>query len=357
MTWRVLTGDCREVLRTLPAESVQCCVTSPPYWGLRDYGTPPLDWGDWTGSLGLEPTPEQYVLHLVETMRAVRRVLRRNGTLWVNIGDCYIGDGGSGRQGKRGQRANRSHTQSELGIRIASKQRIMRPGSSATLKSKDLVGIPWRVVFAFQADGWWLRSDIIWSKTNPMPESVTDRPTKSHEYLFLLSKSETYFYDAKAIAEPSTSKAPSGNGFAGRQGGSKRVGFQTGGLGTKERWDDVGGTRNRRTVWTFPTRPFKGAHFATFPVDLVEPCILAGSRAGDVVLDPFAGAGTVGLVAVHHGRDFFGIDLSAEYVVMAEQRIALAAGAPRAKRLGEIKRGVDVDAGQVSLFGKESNIA
>jgi DNA modification methylase len=357
MSWRVLTGDCREVLRTLPGESVQCCVTSPPYWGLRDYGTPQLHWGDWTGSLGLEPTPEEYVAHIVEVMREVRRVLRRDGTLWLNLGDCYIADGGSGRQGKRGQRANRSHTQSELGIRIASKQRITRSGlvgggrnqdhalradeagrSSATLKAKDLVGIPWRVAFALQADGWWLRSDTIWHKPNPMPESVKDRPTKTHEYLFLLSRSERYFYDADAIKECTTGRShPRGLGVnpkarvgKNEASGDRRLqGFNT-------RWRvkqnesfsaavrGLAKHRNKRSVWTVPTHGFQGAHFATMPPKLVEPCILAGSRAGDIVLDPFAGAGTVGLVAVQHGRDFAGIELSAKYVALAEDRIGRA---------------------------------
>lgn len=282
MSWRIITGDCREVLRSLSEESVQCCVTSPPYWGLRDYGTPPLTWGDWIGQLGLEPTPEEYVAHIVEVFRAVRRVLRRDGTLWLNMGDCYatgagrVGDcPGGGEQGARWAGP------------MIQPNRLPIPG----LKAKDLVGIPWRVAFALQADGWWLRSDIIWAKTNAMPESVRDRPTKSHEYLFLLSKAETYFYDADAIKERTTGGAHSrGNGVNPKahvgknedSGDRRKAGFN-------DRWRVkqnesfsavVRGLvkyRNKRSVWTLPTRPFKGTHFATFPLDLVEPCILAGT--------------------------------------------------------------------------------
>jgi DNA modification methylase len=352
----IIVGEARKVLSDLPPHSVQCCITSPPYWGLRDYGVPPVTWSDcWIGSLGLEPTPEQYVVHVVEVMRKVRRVLKPEGTLWLNLGDCYIADGGEGgRQGARGERANRRHTQSNLGVRVASKLKVsvsrLNGGDrnqaytlradeagrqSHHLKSKDLVGIPWRVAFALQADGWWLRSDIIWNKPNPMPESVRDRPTKAHEYLFLLSKSEVYFYDAVAIMEPTTGKAhPRGSGVnpkacTGKNelSGDRRLeGFNT-------RWRvkqnesfarSTAGLvqyRNKRSVWKIATRPFKGAHFATFPTDLVEPCILAGSRAGDVVLDPFAGTGTVGLAALKHGRSFLGIELNPQYVIMAENRI------------------------------------
>jgi DNA modification methylase len=316
MTWRVFTGDCREVLRSLPAESVQCCVTSPPYWGLRDYGTPPLVWGDSICSLGLERTPEGYVAHIVEVFRAVRRVLRRDGTLWLNMGDCYAT--GAGRVGD-------CPGGGEQGARWAGPMIQPNRLPIPRLKAKDLVGIPWRVAFALQADGWWLRSDIIWAKTNAMPESVRDRPTKSHEYLFLLSRSELYFYDKGAVLEPyGTPKA-----YRQKKAGAQALRGQEairprGNLESCEnseaRYYGNGG-RNRRSVWAFPTRPFKGAHFATFPVDLVEPCILAGSRVGDVVLDPFAGTGTVGVAALKHGRSFLGIDLNPEYIVMAEHRI------------------------------------
>jgi len=258
MDYEILQGDALEELRNLPDGGARCCVTSPPYWGLRDYRT--------DGQLGLERTPEEYVSRLVEVFREVRRVLADDGTLWLNLGDSYA--------------ANRTYQVSPT------KWSKLEQGQSAVvppgLKPKDLVGIPWRVAFALQADGWYLRSDIIWAKPNPMPESVTDRPTKAHEYLFLLSKRERYYYDAEAIAE----------------------------------------RRNKRTVWTITTQPFPDAHFAVMPQALVEPCILAGSEPGDTVLDPFAGSGTVGVVALRHGRRFSGIDLNPEYVAMAQRRIA-----------------------------------
>jgi DNA modification methylase len=290
-TARLILGDALETLRTLPEESAQCCVTSPPYWGLRDYGV--------AGQLGLEKTPDEYVDALVAAFREVRRVLKPNGTLWLNLGDSFVSGGGTGHQGKHGQRFNRTHTQRSI---------LGATARASGLKPKDLVGIPWRVAFALQADGWWLRSDIIWAKPNPMPESVTDRPTKAHEYLFLLAKSERYFYDAGAIAEAAVSEAPSGNGFAGRQGGAAYL-PTSGGIGTVEQWQP-GGKRNRRTVWTITSEPFPGAHFAVMPSELVRPCVRAGSRRGDTVLDPFAGSGTTGEVALEENRHFLGIELN-----------------------------------------------
>lgn len=332
MSARFRIGDCREVLRTLPDESVQCCVTSPPYWGLRDYGV--------DGQIGLEATPETFVGELLEVFREVRRVLRADGTLWLNLGDCYMSDAGAGRQGLRGDRANRRHTQAALGVRVASKQRVTRAGleggaatqahalrgdeagrRSDVLKQKDLVGMPWRVAFALQADGWWLRSDIIWAKPNPMPESIKDRPTKAHEYVFLLTKSERYLYDADAIREPAIEKA-AGNaeriladGLHGRPADHR---------GSSVPWK--GEWRNRRSVWSIATTPFPDAHFATMPTALVEPCILAGSRTGDTVLDPFGGAGTVALVADRLQRDSISIELNPAYVDMAKRRLAGDAG-------------------------------
>lgn len=310
--FRILQGAALPTLRTLSDRSVHCCVTSPPYWGLRSYlsdGHP-----DKAQEIGSERTPEEFVARLVDVFREVRRVLRDDGTLWLNLGDCYatgagsVGDHpGGGAQGAAWAKKGAATQPNRMPI----------PG----LKPKDLVGIPWRVAFALQADGWWLRSDVIWSKPNPMPESVTDRPTKAHEYLFLLTKSATYFYDHEAVKEAAISTAPAGNGFAGRQGGSERVGPQSGGEGTPEAWASVGGTRNRRSVWTIPTAPYAEAHFAVMPPALVEPCIKAGCPIGGTVLDPFSGAGTVALVATRLQRHAIGIELSAEYVAMSERRI------------------------------------
>jgi DNA modification methylase len=299
--WRIAEGDCLSVLPTLEAGSVQTCITSPPYWGLRDYGH-----GD---QLGLESTPEEYVERMVGVFRDVRRVLRDDGTLWLNLGDSYNGSGSVGGEGKQ-------HTNQ------GSVERPDNRSGWSGLKPKDLVGIPWRVAFALQADGWYLRSDIIWAKPNPMPESVTDRPTKAHEYLFLLSKRERYYYDAEAIREPDGG-SPSGNGFVGRQGGSERYGAalaSMGSPGTREEWLPGSG-RNRRTVWTIPTQPFPGAHFAVMPPALVEPCVLAGAPEDRLVLDPFAGAGTVGVVCRKHRRRFLGIELNPDYARMARGRL------------------------------------
>ncbi len=430
---RIIHGHVLTALRTIPSESVNCIVTSPPYWGLRDYGLDPQIWGGnpdcqhewaetispngngtgtsfrrdrdgwfargglqpgfcahcgaWLGSYGLEPTPELYVEHTVEIFQVLHRVLRKDGTLWLNLGDSYAtGAGkvgncpGGGDQGKKwregafGFRGTHGPDPKAAAIGpMIQPNRMPLPG----LKPKDLVGIPWRVAFALQADGWYLRSDIIWHKPNPMPESVTDRPTKSHEYLFLMSKSERYYYDQDAIKEPVTAtnwhdltgmpyqapgqpkqtgsrwKTPDGwdtSQGSGGHGSFHREGREAGKTGylaksgNKERKaaslrgvpvDDGGksagavagsvpweGTkRNRRTVWTIGTMPFPDAHFATFPPALVEPCILAGCPEGGAVLDPFFGAGTVGLVANRLNRNFIGIDLNPTYCDMARKRI------------------------------------
>lgn len=269
----IIVGDCLEALREMSDESVNCCVTSPPYWGLRDYAV--------DGQLGLESSPEHYVYNLWNVFHEVKRVLRDDGTLWLNLGDCYAATGGTGHQGKHGCRANRSHTQRSL----------KRSSVGGRVKPKDLIGIPWRVAFALQQNGWYLRSDIIWHKPNPMPESVTDRPTKSHEYIFLLSKSERYYFDGPSIAEKASFPEGPRN------------------------------TRNKRSVWTVQTKPFKGSHFATFPTELITPCVLAGCPRGGVVLDPFFGAGTTGLVAHNNGRGFVGIELNPAYAAMAKERI------------------------------------
>lgn len=402
MSWRILQGDAIEVLRTLPEASARTCITSPPYFGLRDYGTATWSGGDptcahrgrpkprqdTTGSgpdkgrfaatrgtqpaktayaipvrgtcscgaeridkqIGVEPTVDEYVGRILEVMEEVRRVLKEDGTLWLNLGDCYASDafGGSiSRVGLEG--GNKGH--------IASRSARVAARRPYGLSPKQLIGVPWRVAFALQEAGWTLRADVIWAKPNPMPESVQDRPTKAHEYLFLFSKNSdttllwrardtrewstspdmnervpnekgepmprwrgfTYFYDADAIEEPATGRAPgnvSHKGATAYESGDEFHRTKSGlvAVGARE-------TRNKRSVWTVATRPFPEAHFATFPPALVRPCILAGSRPGDVVIDPFCGAATVGLEAQRLGRDFIGCDLSADYVEMGSRRI------------------------------------
>jgi DNA modification methylase len=308
MTVRIITGDCRDVLATLPANSINCCVTSPPYFGLRDYGV--------AGQIGLEDTVDEFVQQMVAVFQDVRRVLTDDGTLWLNLGDSYCSK------------------------------------STCSLKPKDLIGIPWRVALALQADGWYLRSDIIWSKPNPMPESVTDRPTRSHEYIFLLSKSQRYYYDADAIKEQRVQDEDA-NGFRGGAYTNSEIDNATMGkrktrgnliasnrardtnpnaVGPNSRPHSLGkfeadnerfyGTRNKRDVWTVSTKPFTGAHFATFPPDLIEPCILAGCPAGGTVLDPFGGAGTTGLVASRLQREALLIELNHAYAKLAHQRLS-----------------------------------
>jgi DNA modification methylase len=300
MSVRILQGDCRAVLATLPDESVHCVVTSPPYFGLRDYGV--------AGQIGLEATPDAFVAEMVAVFREVRRVLRSDGTCWLNLGDSYANDG------KWGGHTGGKHVNALHCSPIGRNKRYMG------LKPKDLIGIPWRVAFALQADGWWLRQDIIWHKPNPMPESVRDRCTKAHEYLFLLTKSERYFYDAKATAEPvaESSVARLMQPTIESQAGSDRVPGKTNGT-----MKAVGSTqdRNRRSVWTITTQPFSEAHFATFPPELPELCIKAGCPAGGTVLDPFGGAGTTGLVADRLGRDAILIELNPDYASMARNRV------------------------------------
>lgn len=341
MTYQILEGDTREVLKTLPSESVQCCVTSPPYFGLRDYGH--------DGQIGLESTPAEYVEALVGVFREVRRVLRGDGTVWLNLGDTYVGSRcGPNNDGFTGRHVVETDTFVK-GKRDASRWGggdVAVPG----LKSKDLIGIPWRVALALQTDGWYLRSSIIWAKPNSMPESVMDRPSSSHEYIFLLAKSERYYYDYIAIQEKAVSEHGSGNGFVrperltmnGRgsdvpwtpnkqsrdnfkRSNSKRgiaQGGQSNGTHRPDREDTVpDGMRNKRDVWTVPVRPFCEAHFATFPRDLIRPCVRAGCPAGSVVLDPFNGAATTGVVCIEEGRDYIGIEINPEYVAMSERRL------------------------------------
>jgi DNA modification methylase len=375
---QILKGDCRDVLRSLDADSVQTCITSPPYWGLRDYGIPPSVWGGdpdcehawgaeiavnatnhttkarwnhtrnsrdelqpvekrvswlrtevkqgqfcqhcgaWAGAFGLEPTYQAYVDHAVEIFQEVRRVLRPDGTLWLNLGDSYANDakwGGS----TGGKHAAALHGNGKIG----------RGKRASGLKAKDLVGIPWRVAFALQDDGWWLRQDIVWSKPNPMPESVTDRCTKAHEYLFLLAKSKRYYFDQEAIAEPAVRAGlvlhAYGTGAKDRQDVSETNDRRTR-IGLANWNQPQPDTRNKRSVWDVCTAPYPEAHFATFPPDLITPCVLAGCPAGGNVLDPFLGAGTTALVADRLGRNCIGIELNPEYADMAKRRIEGDAG-------------------------------
>lgn len=289
------------MLHTLASGSVHCCVTSPPYFGLRDYGV--------DGQIGLEPTPGEFVDELVAVFGEVRRVLRDDGTLWLNLGDSY--------QNAKGQSGGIDPKQpARRHLRTARPQDRTIPG----LKPKDLIGIPWLAAFALRADGWYLREDVIWSKPNAMPDPVKDRCTRSHEYLFHLSKSRIYYHDSEAIKEPAVSDHGSGNGFDR----PARLSYQNADgtpRGNAEQWSEVGGSRNKRSVWTVPTKPYTEAHFATFPPDLIEPCILASCPAGGTVLDPFGGAGTTGMVADRLGRNAILIELNPEYATLAEHRI------------------------------------
>lgn len=259
----IFEGDALIALSLLPSESVQCVITSPPYWGLRDYGI--------KGQIGLEETPQQYINRLVAIFSELKRVLKNDGVLWINIGDSYT-------SGNRGWRAPDKKN--------PARAMEIRPDTPDGLKPKDLIGIPWRTAFALQEDGWYLRSDIVWHKPNAMPESVKDRPSRAHEYLFLFSKSDRYYYDYESIMETSNNNK-----------------------------------RNKRSVWSINTQPFLEAHFATFPTTLVEPCMFAGSREGDYILDPFFGSGTVGIVAQKNNRRYIGIELNPQYVDLAAKRL------------------------------------
>ncbi len=309
MSVRILIGDARERLKELPDQSVHTCVTSPPYFGLRDYGC--------EGQMGLEATPDEFVAGMVAVFAEVRRVLRDDGTLWVNIGDSYNayngGAGPSSSLSRGAQTEARPRLETGFGLRFKG------------AKPKDLLGIPWMLAFALRSDGWYLRQDIIWSKPNPMPESVRDRCTKAHEYLFLLSKGPRYHFDSTAIAEQATGEAP-GNTKATKGGRAyddgateHRTAANLHNIGARE-------TRNKRSVWEVATQPFSEAHFATYPPALIEPCILAGCPSGGTVLDPFGGAGTTGLVADRLGRDAILIELNPEYAALAERRIKGDAG-------------------------------
>ena len=307
----ILTGDVLDKLRELEDNSVDCVVTSPPYWGLRDYGN--------DKQIGLEQTPQEYVDKMVEIFREVKRVLKDDGTLWLNIGDTYAAhkDCKSVPQTLAvGTSRENAHT-IDKGKSVSRNSKVLK---SVGLKNKDLIGMPWRIAFALQADGWYLRQDIIWAKPNPMPESVRDRCTKSHEYIFLLSKSPKYYYDNEAIKEPAVTDIKNNKI---RYGGNKY------GDSTDKKHATKSGNiyipnskRNKRDVWNITTKPFKDAHFAVMPEALVEPCILAGTKVGGIVLDPFFGSGTVGVVAKKHNRKYIGIELNPEYVKIATKRLA-----------------------------------
>lgn len=361
MVVKILNGDCREMLKTLPDNSVNCCITSPPYYGLRDYGTAKWEGGNpdcdhnnlpecdrdpknpnanshigrynrvkcykcgavrVDRQIGLEQSPEEYVENLVNVFREVKRVLKNDGTLWLNLGDSYWGgkgQSGSGNPKEQEIRNNNGESLNKAYHQIAG-DKLTRPtdGKHAVIKPKDLIGIPWRVAFALQADGWYLRQDIIWSKNNPMPESVRDRCTKSHEYIFLLSKSGKYYFDNEAIKEPAIQAGkPRYDSFKGRQGGASYQGSSGGEGGNCYGYIK----KNKRSVWQINTKPYKGAHFATFPIDLVEPCGLAGCPENGIILDPFGGSGTVGQWCNLNGRNAVLIELNPEYIPLIEERI------------------------------------
>ena len=329
----ILCGDATEMIKTLPAESVNTCVTSPPYYGLRDYGT--------DGQIGLENSPDEYIAHLVGVFREVWRVLKKDGTLWIVIADSYAGSGkGAANYPDNAKKYKQGTNRGMLGASATTKTKVPQG-----IKPKDLIGIPWMLAFALRADGWYLRQDIIWQKTNCMPESVRDRCTKSHEYIFLLSKSERYYFDAAAISEPiagSSTKRYLQNIEAqrgldrqpGKTNGTMRAALPRFG-GEKYGNDTTAETRtksgkpyvptlrrNKRDVWSVSTHGFHGAHFAVFPEKLIEPCILAGCPQGGTVLDPFAGSGTTGVVSKRSGRCFIGCEINPDYAEMAATRIA-----------------------------------
>ena len=303
--FRLMLGDCVTSMATLPDKSVNMCVTSPPYFGLRDYGV--------EGQIGLEATPDAFVARLVEVFREVKRVLRDDGTIWVNLGDSYAANRGYQVPSTKGGAKHGP------GQAVGGKASAVPDG----LKPKDLIGIPWRVAFALQADGWYLRQDVIWHKPNPMPESVTDRCTKAHEYLFLLSKSPKYYFDSKAIKEPSVTNDPR---LPYTSKGAKDLDGRAEWKSGQVRDGDDFTLRNRRSVWTVTTKPFKGAHFATFPPDLIEPCVLAGCPVGGIVLDPFGGSGTTAGVALKNGRNAVLCELNPDYENLMSDRIESISG-------------------------------
>lgn len=323
MKSKILVGDVLNRISDIPDQSVQCVVTSPPYWGLRDYGN--------DQQIGLEQNPQDYIDAMVQVFNQVKRVLADDGVLWLNLGDSYVG--GKGQSGSMGGDYQASRNDSGASLNMAHQtlggQKQTKPTDnrammrSAGLKPKDLVGIPWRVALALQADGWYLRQDIIWAKPNPMPESVLDRCTKSHEYLFMLTKSSKYYFDNDAIKEQSANLGATKIRFGGNKYGDSDDPKHDTKSGNE--YTDTG-FRNKRDVWTVPTKPFRGAHFAVMPEALVQPCVLASSKVGDTVFDPFSGSGTVGVVANRLGRHYIGCELNEEYAKLSRERLEDANG-------------------------------
>lgn len=343
MSAKILEGNVLETLKDLPACSVQCVVTSPPYYGLRDYGV--------EGQIGLEPSPEAYVEQLVKVFREVWRVLKDDGTLWLNLGDSYWGGKGQSSQAWSTEHQDRNTLQKAQHQITGKGETRPTDGKHPVIKAKDLIGIPWMVAFALRADGWYLRSEIIWAKPNPMPESMKDRLTKSHEQIFLFSKSPDYFYNYEAILEPANYDGRKDTVMKGSKkykDGSYLANGNANSLSVKgrERWrfknlqedgqqpntiherraaglkDEVYAVRNKRDVWTVSTKSYSGAHFATFPTELIEPCILAGTKEGDTVLDPFNGSGTTGEVSIKHHRFYIGCELNPKYVKLTHRRLS-----------------------------------
>jgi DNA modification methylase len=310
-THRIITGDCITGMKTLPDQSVHTCVTSPPYFGLRNYK-------GGSEEIGCEESPETYVQKMVEVFREVRRILRDDGTVWLNLGDSYASNGCYINSWlKKEHNKDKKHLHTNNHDRYEDRKAFR--GGEYGIKAKDLMGVPWRVAFALQADGWYLRQDIIWNKPNPMPESVEDRCTKSHEYIFLLSKKPKYYYDYEAIKEPCTCK---GGGSCFGKISMKEQATSSGQQSRRYERPDYSLTgKNRRSVWTVNTKPFRGAHFATYPKDLIQPCVLAGCPKGGTVFDPFTGSGTTAVVALTNGRSFVGCELNPEYTKIAEKRI------------------------------------
>lgn len=308
----IIQGDCLEVIKTLPDESIDCCITSPPYWGLRDYGH--------DHQLGLEKTPEEYVANMVKVFSEVRRVLKPEGTLWLNLGDSYYGGGWKGSQ------TSLDGTKQATNVGTHDGKNMTKDARHPVIKTKDLVGIPWAVAFALRQDGWYLRQDIVWAKPNPMPESVTDRCTKAHEYIFLMAKSQRYYCDMEAVKED----AKDAESYKGRKFGAAKAIIEHNARpnytpNSIDRGNEADGKTyekvNKRSVWTVTTKPYKEAHFATYPEELIEPCVKAGCPEGGVILDPFFGAGTTGVVAEKWGRNCIGIELNPEYIKIIEKRV------------------------------------
>lgn len=303
---KIYCGNCVEVLKTFSDKSINCCITSPPYYGLRDYGV--------SGQIGNEDTPEQYIEKLVNVFEEVRRILKDDGVLWLNLGDSWLGTGGDRKNSSNNKVFNDIQKHNPKEGRYKRNQNMKATG----IKCKDLIGIPWMAAFALRESGWYLRQDIIWAKGNPMPESVKDRCTKSHEYIFLLTKSRKYYFDNESIKEPAVTqpKARDKNKEGYQADYPKGDRFSSG-----ERVYGADGMRNKRDVWNVNIKPCKEAHFATFPDTLIEPCVLAGCPEGGIILDPFMGAGTTGMVAKRNNRNYVGIELNSNYIQIAESRI------------------------------------